>query len=55
MVVWEDGRMKKSDYRKFIIRGEWGNDDFASMKETVERRYHRLQDGKEAFPGTDPD
>ena len=34
MVVWEDGRMKKSDYRKFIIRGEWGNDDFASMRET---------------------
>jgi excinuclease ABC subunit C len=33
MVVWEDGRMKKSDYRKFIIRGEWGNDDFASMRE----------------------
>src|ERR1700722_18082558 len=51
MVVWEDGRMKKSDYRKFIIRGEWGNDDFASMKETVERRYHRLQEEKKAFPG----
>ena len=43
MVVWEDGRMKKSDYRKFIIRGDWGNDDFASMRETVERRYRRLQ------------
>jgi excinuclease ABC subunit C len=51
MVVWEDGRMKKSDYRKFIIRGEWGNDDFASMKETVERRYRRLQDEKKPFPG----
>ncbi len=51
MVVWEDGRMKKSDYRKFIIRGEWGNDDFASMKETVERRYHRLQLEKKPFPG----
>jgi excinuclease ABC subunit C len=50
MVVWEDGRMKKSDYRKFIIRGEWGNDDFASMKETVERRYHRLQLEKKPFP-----
>ena len=36
MVVWENGRMKKSDYRKFIIRGEWGNDDFASMREAVE-------------------
>jgi excinuclease ABC subunit C len=51
MVVWEDGRMKKSDYRKFIIRGQWGNDDFASMKETVERRYRRLQEEKKAFPG----
>jgi excinuclease ABC subunit C len=51
MVVWEDGRMKKSDYRKFIIRGEWGNDDFASMKETVERRYRRLQEEKIPFPG----
>lgn len=50
MVVWEDGRMKKSDYRKFIIRGEWGNDDFASMKETVERRYRRLQEEKKQFP-----
>jgi excinuclease ABC subunit C len=51
MVVWENGRMKKSDYRKFIIRGEWGNDDFASMKETVERRYRRLQEEKQPFPG----
>jgi excinuclease ABC subunit C len=51
MVVWEDGRMKKSDYRKFIIRGEWGNDDFASMRETVERRYRRLQEEKKPFPG----
>src|ERR1039458_1080889 len=33
MVVWEDGRMKKSDYRKFIIRTVVGNDDFASMRE----------------------
>src|SRR4029077_5158702 len=33
MVVWEDGQMKKSDYRKFIIKTVPGNDDFASMKE----------------------
>lgn len=50
MVVWENGRMKKSDYRKFIIRGEWGNDDFASMRETIERRYRRLQEEKKPFP-----
>ncbi len=42
MVVWEAGRMKKSDYRKFIIRGEAGNDDFASMREAVGRRYRRV-------------
>jgi len=59
MVVWEKGRMKKSDYRKFIIRGEEGangnplrqNDDFASMREAVTRRYRRLQEGKKELPG----
>ena len=50
MVVWEDGKMKKSDYRKFIVRGDWGNDDFASMREIIERRYKRLQDEKKPFP-----
>jgi excinuclease ABC subunit C len=50
MVVWENGRMKKSDYRKFIIRGPWGNDDFASMQEVVERRYRRLLEEKKPFP-----
>jgi excinuclease ABC subunit C len=79
MVVWENGRMKKSDYRKFIIRGDEGrdqlpknlapdlalpivrspaaafsiskNDDFASMREAVSRRYRRLQDEKKPLPG----
>jgi excinuclease ABC subunit C len=63
MVVWENGRMKKSDYRKFIIRGEKGrdgegtigisarqNDDFASMREAVTRRYRRLQEEKKELP-----
>jgi len=50
MVVWEDGRMKKSDYRKFIIRGVAGNDDFASMREAVERRYRRLQEERRPLP-----
>ena len=44
MVVWEDGQMKKSDYRKFIIRGVTGVDDFASMREVVTRRYKRIQE-----------
>jgi len=78
MVVWENGRMKKSDYRKFIIRGDeerrdegrgadsnnsapisvlpaaalpiWKNDDFASMREAVTRRYRRLQEEKKPLP-----
>jgi len=66
MVVWEKGRMKKSDYRKFIIRGEereelrskalpiigqeWQNDDFASMREVVSRRYRRLQEEEKSLP-----
>ncbi len=50
MVVWEDGKMKKSDYRKFIIRTVEGVDDFASMREVVTRRYKRLQDENKAMP-----
>jgi excinuclease ABC subunit C len=50
MVVWEDGKMKKSDYRKFIIRTVQGVDDFASMREVVTRRYKRLQDEKKSMP-----
>ena len=58
MVVWENGRMKKSDYRKFIIRGQVGpagrarseNDDFASMHEAVTRRYKRLQEENKPMP-----
>jgi len=51
MVVWEDGKMKKSDYRKFIIRTVEGNDDFASMREVITRRYERLQQEGVARPG----
>jgi excinuclease ABC subunit C len=51
MVVWEDGKMKKSDYRKFIIKTVVGNDDFASMREVVTRRYTRLRDEKLPMPG----
>jgi excinuclease ABC subunit C len=50
MVVWEDGRMKKSDYRKFIIREVEGNDDFASMREVVTRRYKRLKEEGKPLP-----
>ena len=50
MVVWEDGRMKKSDYRKFIIRSVDGVDDFASMREVVTRRYKRVESEKQKMP-----
>ena len=50
MVVWEDGKMKKSDYRKFIIRTVEGVDDFASMREVVTRRYKRIQEEKKNMP-----
>ena len=45
MVAWEDGHMKKSDYRRFIIRSLSGlPDDFQSMREVVTRRYKRIQE-----------
>ena len=50
MVVWEEGSMKHSDYRKFIIRTVEGVDDFKSMHEVVTRRYRRLRDGQQAMP-----
>jgi excinuclease ABC subunit C len=50
MVVWEDGAMKKSDYRKFQVKTVTGVDDFASMREVIQRRYKRLQEGKKPFP-----
>jgi excinuclease ABC subunit C len=50
MVVWEDGAMKKSDYRKFQVKTVSGVDDFASMREVIQRRYKRLQEDKKPFP-----
>src|ERR1700733_12056043 len=59
MVVWENGKIKKSDYRKFIIRGDEASgtdtsgllrDDFASMREAVERRYRRPRDEGKPMP-----
>jgi excinuclease ABC subunit C len=62
MVVWETDRMKKSDYRKFIIRGEAAmegeaaqpggllRDDFSSMREAVGRRYRRLLEESKPLP-----
>ena len=49
MVVCEDGRMKKSEYRKFRIRGV-GLDDFASMREVVMRHYRKVLEDGGPFP-----
>ncbi len=51
MVVFVDGKPRKSEYRKFKIRSVHGPDDFASMREVIERRYTRLVDEQ----GTPPD
>ena len=51
MVVWEEGRMKKSDYRKYVIRTVEGTDDYAAMREVVGRRYRRLQQEGKPMPG----
>ena len=45
MVVFEDGVARKSDYRKFAVRGQTGQDDFAAMGEVVSRRFARLAAG----------
>ena len=72
MVVCEDGRMKKSEYRKFRIRGvsgsgsrlsggrsspgaqsperSFGSDDFAAMREVIQRRYRTVMEAGGPFP-----
>ncbi|MGA9345907.1 MAG: excinuclease ABC subunit UvrC, partial [Nocardioidaceae bacterium] len=44
MVVFEDGLPRKSDYRRFVIRGVDGQNDVAAMHETITRRFRRLLD-----------
>ena len=50
MVVCENGKMNRSEYRKFKIRSVEGADDFASMNEAVARRYRRVRDEEKALP-----
>ena len=50
LVVWEDGKMNKSAYRKFKVMTVLGVDDFASMREVVYRRYRRLKEEKKPMP-----
>ena len=50
MVVFEDGKPKKSLYRKFIIKSVEGPDDFASMQEVIQRRYSKLKEENVPLP-----
>jgi excinuclease ABC subunit C len=50
MVVWEDGKMNKSAYRKFKVKTVAGVDDFAAMREVVERRYRRILENSNGSP-----
>ena len=50
MVVFEDGLPKRSDYRRFKVRGVEGQDDFASMAEVVRRRFQRYLLDRDAAP-----
>ncbi len=50
MVVFEDGKPKKSEYRKFIIKEVEGPDDFSSMREVIKRRYSKLLEENGVLP-----
>jgi excinuclease ABC subunit C len=50
MVVWQEGQMNKAQYRKFKIASVLGVDDFAAMREVVERRYRRLKEEDKPMP-----
>jgi excinuclease ABC subunit C len=50
MVVFEDGKPKKSLYRKYIIKDVSGPDDFLSMQEVIRRRYTKVVQGEDKLP-----
>jgi excinuclease ABC subunit C len=50
MVVNENGKMNRNEYRKFKIRSVEGSNDFASMHEAVLRRYRRVRDEEKSLP-----
>ncbi|NNF37183.1 MAG: excinuclease ABC subunit UvrC [Gemmatimonadetes bacterium] len=49
-VVFENGEPRKSDYRHMRIKGDWGNDDYASMHEAVTRYFKRRRDEERPIP-----
>jgi excinuclease ABC subunit C len=50
MVVWQDGEMKKDEYKRYRIRTVTGTDDFASMQEVLSRRYGRALESEGVLP-----
>lgn len=54
MVVFHEGKPKRSDYRKFKLQDMNGPDDYASMRQVLTRRFQRYLDGDEKF-GAYPD
>jgi excinuclease ABC subunit C len=48
MIVFEDGLARKSEYRRFSIRGLDGTDDVASIHEVITRRFRRYLEEREA-------
>jgi excinuclease ABC subunit C len=52
MVVFEDGLARKSEYRRFVIRGVDGQNDVAAMHEVITRRFRRLLDDRRAMLGS---
>ncbi len=54
MVVFEDGKPKKSDYKRFKIQDMSGQDDYASMHQVLTRRFTHFQNGDKGFD-TAPD
>ena len=50
MVVFVDGKPRKSEYRKFKVRSVEGPDDFETMREVVGRRYRRVVSGEAPIP-----
>ncbi|HHV20754.1 MAG TPA: excinuclease ABC subunit C, partial [Propionibacterium sp.] len=53
MVVFEDGLPRKSEYRRFIIRDVEGQNDVASMREVITRRFRRFLDDRATIAAAD--
>ena len=49
MVVFESGKAKKSDYKKFKLQGLADQDDYASMRQVVQRRFTNYREGEKGF------